>query len=95
MQFINDEWRPEIGYHLRKDCHRQGLGKEMTHAVKDYFFAHYNYDEVYSYMNKDNAPSIKTAEANGMTFRNMLEHGEEVCRVYSITRVQWEKDKRR
>ena len=90
MQFINDEWRPEIGYHLRKDYHRQGIGKEMTQAVKDYFFTHFDYDEVYSYMNKDNIASVKTAEANGMTFRNMLDHGDEVCRVYSITRKQWE-----
>ena len=95
MQFINDDWRPEIGYHLRKDYHRQGIGKEMTEAVKDYFFTHFNYDEVYSYMNKDNIPSIKTAEVNGMTFRNMLEHGKEICRVYSITRVEWKKGKRR
>lgn len=68
MQFIDDEWKPEVGYHLRLDYHRQGLGKEMTQAVRDYFFAHFDYDEVCSYMNKDNVPSIKTAEANGMTF---------------------------
>lgn len=93
LQFINDEWRPEIGYHLRKDYHRQGIGKEMTQAVKDYFFTHYDYDEVYSYMNKDNVASYKTAEANGMTFRNMLNHGEEICRVYSITRKEWEESR--
>ena len=27
MQCIDDEDKPEIGYHLRKDYHRQGLGK--------------------------------------------------------------------
>ena len=69
MQFINGEWRPEIGYHLNKEYHQQGIGKEMTQAVRDYFFTHYDYDEVYSYMNKDNIASIKTAEANGMTFQ--------------------------
>ena len=37
-QWIDDAWRPEIGYHLRLDKHRQGIGKEMTQAVKDYFF---------------------------------------------------------
>lgn len=91
MQFIDDEWKPEIGYQLRLDYHLQGLGKEMTQAVRDYFFDHFDYDEVYSYMEKDNLPSYKTAEANGMTFRHFFKakDGNE-CRVYSITRKEWE-----
>lgn len=91
MQYIDDDWRPEIGYHLRKDYHRQGIGREMTQAVRDYFFTNYDYDEVYSYMDKDNLPSYKTAEANGMTFLHMYitKEGEE-CRVYRITKKEWE-----
>ena len=94
MQIIDDERKPEIGYHLRKDYHRQGIGKEMTHAVKDYFFNNFNYDEVYSYMDKDNVPSYKTAEANGMKFLHIYitKDGEE-CRVYRITRKEWEQNK--
>lgn len=90
MQYIDDEWKPEIGYHLRKDCQRQGIGKEMTKAVKDYFFTHFDYDEVYSYMEKDNLPSYKLAEANGMTFL----HYYKTCRVYRITRDEWIKQKK-
>ena len=93
MQFIDDEWKPEIGYHLRLDYHQQGLGKEMTQAVRDYFFNKFDYDEVYSYMNKDNVPSIKTAEANGMTFLHLYKTNDEVCCVYRITRKEWEKIK--
>ena len=94
MQFIDDDWRPEIGYHLRKDYHRQGIGKEMTQAVKDYFFTHFDFNEVYSYMDKDNIPSYKTAEANGMTFLLLYTTKDgEVCRVYRITRQEWEKQK--
>ena len=92
MQFIDDEWKPEIGYHLRLDYHRQGLGKEMTQAVRDYFFAHFDYDEVYSYMNQDNIPSIKTAEANGMTYLHLYKTKTgEICCVYRITRQEWER----
>ena len=95
MQIIDDEMKPEIGYHLRKDYHRQGIGREMTHAVKDYFFTHFDYDEVYSYMDKDNLPSYRTAEANGMTFLHLYTTKDgEVCRVYRITREEWEKEKR-
>ena len=91
MQMIDDEMKPEIGYHLRKDYNRQGLGKEITRAIKDYFFNNFDFDEVYSYMDKDNVASYKTAEANGMTFLHLYttKDGHE-CRVYKITRKEWE-----
>ena len=91
MQFIDDEWKPEIGYHLRLDYQHQGIGKEMSQAVRDYFFTNFDYDEVYSYMNKDNIPSRKIAEANGMKFLHfyITKDGEETC-VYRITRNEWE-----
>lgn len=92
MQPIDGDYKPEIGYHLRKDYHQKGIGKEMTQAVKDYFFQNFNYDEVYSYMDQDNLPSYKTAEANGMTFLHLYTTPDgEVCRVYRITRKEWEK----
>ena len=92
MQLIDGEERPEIGYHLRIDYHHQGIGKEMTQAVKNYFFTHFHFDEVYSYMNQDNLPSYKTAEANGITFLHLYTTPQgEVCRVYRITRKEWEK----
>ena len=91
MQMIDDELKPEIGYHLRKDYHRQGIGKEMTQAVRDYFFTHFDYDEVYSYMDKDNTPSYKTAEANGMTYQHLYTTQDgHITRVYRITRSEWE-----
>ena len=94
MQPIDGDWKPEIGYHIRLDYHRQGLGKEATRAAKDYFFAHFDFDEVYSYMDKDNLPSYKTAEANGMTFLHLFTtKSGEVCRVYRITRKEWEAGK--
>jgi RimJ/RimL family protein N-acetyltransferase len=94
LQNIDGQLLPEIGYHLRKDYHLRGLGKEMTRAVRDYFFEHFDFDEVYSYMEEDNLPSYKTAEANGMTFRNIYKNGNYgMCRVYSITREEWKKIK--
>ena len=95
MQVIDDELKPEIGYHLRLDYHRLGLGSEMTQATKDYFFNNFNYDEVYSYMNKDNIPSYKTAEKNGMTFLHFYtDKSGSVDRVYRITRKEWKENKK-
>lgn len=92
MQPIDNGWKHEIGYHLNSAYHRQGLGKEMTQAVRDYFFTHFDFGEAYSYMDKDNEPSYKTAEANGMTYLHLFTTKDgEVCRVYRITREEWVK----
>ena len=41
-------------------------------------------------MNKDNIPSYKTAEVNGMTFLHLYATKQgEVRRVYRITRKEW------
>lgn len=89
MQPINKIWRPEIGYHIRKDYHRQGLAKEVAIALCDYFFNNYKYDEVFSYMHDDNVASYKTAESMGMTYRFSYSDKEEKYRVYSITKEEW------
>lgn len=91
MQPIDDIWRPEVGYHLRSDYHHQGLAKEGAAASRDYFFSHFHYDEVYSYMLKDNIASYKTAESIGMKFVKTFftKYGDE-CRIYKMTRKEWE-----
>ena len=95
MQPIDDGWKPEIGYHLNRAYHQRGIGKEMIQAVKDYFFTRFDFDEVYSYMNQENLPSYKTAEANGMTFLHLYKTSDgETCRVYRITRQEWDKQKK-
>ena len=95
MQMIDDELRPEIGYHLNKKYHRQGIGKEMTQAVRDYFFTHFENDCVYSYMDVNNEPSYRTAAANGMTYlHDYVTADGERCKVYRITRSEWEKIKK-
>ena len=91
IQNIDNELKPEIGYHLRLDYHKMGLGHEMTSAIKDYFFLRFNYDEVYSYMNINNLPSEKTAIKNGMRFIKTFESDKgEIDKVYRITRKEWE-----
>ena len=90
MQTIDDELKPEIGYHLRRDYHRLGLGAEMTQAVKNYFFENFDFDEVYSYMNQNNLPSEKTAIKNGMTYLHLYKDKlGSIDKVYRITRDEW------
>ena len=91
MQPIDGEMRPEVGYHLRKDYHHQGLGIEAARASRDYYFNHFDGDEVYSYMDADNVASYKTAEANNMKYiKNFIDKTGSECRIYRITRKEWE-----
>ena len=94
MQMIDDQIKPEIGYHFRKDYHHQGLAIEAAKAVKDYFFTHFDYDEVYSYMDKDNTPSSNLAIRNNMDYLHLYTTSDgEICKVYRIDRKKWEQEK--
>jgi len=94
MQNIHGRLVPEIGYHINKRYWRQGYATETTQAVKDWLFSHFAFDDVYSYMDKDNIASAKTALSNGMTLVDSYRdaHGEDLL-VYRITREEWIKEK--
>ena len=91
LQKIDGEILHEIGYHINKNYWRNGYAKEACAAVKDWFFNNFESDIVYSYMNKENIPSISTAKSNGMKFIKEYNDGEEDLLVYSITRNDWQK----
>ena len=58
--------------------------------MKDYFFKNTEYNEVYSYMNKENYPSRNVAIRNGMLFEEEYIEDDVLHVVYKITREQWE-----
>ncbi|MBR3493980.1 MAG: GNAT family N-acetyltransferase [Clostridia bacterium] len=91
LQKIDGETLPEVGYHIRKDCWRQGYAKEAARAVRDWAFTHTDYPCLYSYMNAENEPSRATARANGMHLQSEytdLHYGP--MSVYALTREEWE-----
>ena len=66
MQIIGGQIKPEIGYHIRRDCHRKGYGSEAARASLDWGFEHTPFNIIYSYMKYTNVASYSTAIANGM-----------------------------
>ena len=91
MQPIHGQWLPEVGYHIRKDCWRQGYASEAAAACIRVGFEQFGFPVVYSYMKSTNEPSYRTAEKNGMTLR--VEYDDPVnnrTKVYAITRDEWE-----
>ena len=90
LQNINGEILPEIGYHIRRDCHRKGYASEAARGVRDWVFQNTDYQAVYSYCRYTNLPSIKTAESIGMHF--VCEYPDEIngmTHVSSISREEW------
>ena len=66
IQNIDGEKLPEIGYHINKNYWKKGYAKEAANAVKKWTFENTKYEKLYSYMNKENVASYKTAESIGM-----------------------------
>ena len=90
MQMIGDMIKPEIGYHIRKDCQRKGYAKEAATAVRDWAFHNTPFQVIYSYMKYTNLPSYSTAISWGC--KQVDEFEDEVnerTKVFAITREEW------
>ena len=68
LQNIEGKVLPEIGFHIRRDDHRKGYGKEAAAAVLYWAFTNTRYRTIYSCCKYTNEPSIRTAESIGMHF---------------------------
>jgi len=98
MQIIGGQIKPEIGYHIRKDCQRKGYASEAAKAVRDWTFTNTTFNIIYSYMKHTNIPSCRTAMAYGCHLVDEFEDDvNEITKVYAISRAEWEnlKDKNR
>ena len=90
MQVIDGQIKPEIGYHIRRDCQRMGYAKEAASAVRDWTFLNTPFNIVYSYMKYTNEPSAKTAVSYGCRFiGEFADETNEITKVYAISREEW------
>jgi len=95
MQNINGVIKPEIGYHIRRDLQQKGYAKEASVAVRDWVFENTPFQMVYSYMQKDNLPSAKTAMAYGCRFIEIFtDENHEQTAVYALSKPDWERMKK-
>lgn len=68
IQKINNQYRPEVGYHINKNFWKQGYAKEAGKAVIEWAFKNTTFNTLYSYMTSENIPSQNTAKSIGMSF---------------------------
>ena len=85
-----NEIKTELGYRLAKEFWGKGLGTEAARAVRDYAFTTLDLDEIVSCIDKENIPSIRVAEKNGMTFWKEGSLFGLPCQIYHITKSEWE-----
>ena len=91
MQIINEQIRPEIGYHIRKDCQQRGYASEAAKAVRDWTFMNTPFNIIYSYMKDTNVPSYRTAMAYGCHLVDEFEDDtNKITKVYAISRSEWD-----
>lgn len=92
MQMIGSTIKPEIGYHIRKDCQRKGYAKEAASAVRDWTFQNTPFNVIFSYMKYTNKPSCLTAISWGCKQVDEFEDkGNEITKVFAITREEWKR----
>jgi len=90
MQVIDNIIRPEIGYHIRRDLHNLGIAKEACIAVRDYCFINLSFNEIYSYMDKDNIASCNTALSYGAHHvKDYIDKDGNNTSYYMLTKEEW------
>lgn len=89
MQNINGIIKPEIGYHINKSYQCQGYAHEASRRWIDWAFTNTSFKELYSYMVKENIPSIKTAIKNQMKYCFEFIDSDGPTVVYKITKEEF------
>ncbi|MCG8452396.1 MAG: GNAT family N-acetyltransferase [Spirochaetales bacterium] len=75
MQDIEGSRHPELGYHILPSFQGLGYATEAAKACMEYAFDELGFSRLYTYAKRENAPSLRVAEKNGMQFiRNFEKH---------------------
>jgi RimJ/RimL family protein N-acetyltransferase len=92
LQTVDGEDLVEVGWHVHKQLHGQGLATEAGHAWIDHGFETLGLPRIISLVTPENRPSVTVAEKLGMhvwkeTVRRTGRH-----LVYVIERDDWERE---
>ncbi len=91
VQPVDGVQEKEIGYHLRRDCWKQGFAIEAARACRDYGFSTFPVKKLISLIRPDNLPSRRVAERNGMKIWKETLHKDLPHLVYVIERSEFQR----
>ena len=90
--YYEDTEKVGICYGIGAEYRRQGYASEAVKTYLDYFFEHYDEDEILATILDENEASYKTAEKAGFTlndrrmYKDIYDSEERLYRVYSAKR---------
>lgn len=89
LQPLEDTGEVEVGYSIRPEFWRKGIGFECASAWLDRGFKVAGLERIVAVADEQNVGSWRIMEKCGMTFQQKEIHYDMDCKFYSITREEW------
>jgi ribosomal-protein-alanine N-acetyltransferase len=91
LQPLEDSGRVEVGYGMKKEFWRRGIGFECAKAWLEFGFGKANLTRIVAVAQPENVGSWRIMEKLGMRYeKNEIHYGLE-CKVYSIGKKEFKK----
>lgn len=90
LQPLEDTGEIEVGYSLKKQFWRMGIGYECAHAWLKHGFETVGLERIVAVADEANVGSWRIMEKCGMTFEKMETHYNMECKFYAISRAEWQ-----
>ena len=92
LQPLEDTGEIEVGYSLKKNYWRQGIGYECAWAWLKYGFENAGLERIVAVADKDNTGSWRIMEKCGMTYGGMKKAYGMECKFYAISKEDFLKE---
>lgn len=89
LQPLEDTGEIEVGYSLKKNYWRQGIGFECAYAWLKYGFETAGLERIVAVCDQNNIGSWRIMEKCGMTFEGMRSSYGMECKFYAISREEF------
>lgn len=89
LQPLEDTGEIEVGYGMKKEFWRRGIGFECAMAWLKYGFETAGLERIVAVAAPENTGSWGIMEKLGMTYEKTEFHYEMMCKFYAISKVEW------
>lgn len=89
LQPLSDTTEIEIGYGMKQEFWRKGIGLECAEAWLDFGFYEKNLNRIVALAEPENTGSWRIMEKLGMTYEKNEFHYDMECKFYAISKDEW------
>lgn len=94
LQPLEDTGEIEVGYSLKKNFWRMGIGYECASAWLRYGFENAGLERIVAVADEANTGSWRIMEKCGMTFEKKEFHYNMECKFYAVSKDEWQRSNR-